>query len=78
MTPSNLLSKSVKEGSITYKRLRERLISFRHPQSNIEKLVIKYAKDIETKCGFNPIGNLSGDIDSTICVLIDVLTEKKV
>lgn len=67
--------KRIKQGTISYKRLRERLISYRHPESKIEKLVLKYAKDIENKCGFTPIGNLSGDIDSTICVLIDVLTE---
>lgn len=78
MTTPTTKQKNVKDGSITYKRLREKLISLRHPQSMIFKLVEKYAKDIEIKCGLNPTGNLSGDIDSTICVLIDILTEKKV
>ena len=53
-------------------RVRKLLISLRSPNGNnrLEKWVKEFSEETNKKCGFKTLGNLSGTIDTVICVLL--------
>ena len=59
-------------------RMRRKLISFRHPRKNdkLEQAVKDFDKHLKKDCGFSSLKNLSGTIDTVICVLLASLEKE--